>query len=81
MMNTVCVVAFNAEHAAMAQLLPPTDLRAEGSGRIYFFYEFAGAGVDIAHRDLDGEMLIETRQFKTLAEAQSWAEADAMAAR
>jgi hypothetical protein len=72
---SVCVVVVPERPAALWRLLlPPTDVRAHGAARVYLFYDAQGS--DLAFRDVDGELLIESRKFVTLAEAKAWAAED-----
>ena len=72
------VVSTSAEHEGIfRRLLPHTGRRAEGAGRIYFFYEVVGGGSDYSFAALDGEPLVEVHTFETLADADAWVTEDA----
>lgn len=73
----IAVVAMPTEHAHVARLLmPDTGMKARSADRLYFFYEVDG-GENVAFDDFDGALLIETHNFATMPEAQSWMRADA----
>ena len=74
----IAVVAMPTASAQLARLLmPDTGMKARSADRLYFFYEVDNNGENLIFDDLDGALLIETYNFATMPEAQSWMRADA----
>jgi hypothetical protein len=72
------VIVIPAANRALAQfLIPPTGRIAEGGDTLYLFYSIGhGAAQDCTYTDIDGEPLVATHAFETLADADRWVASD-----
>jgi hypothetical protein len=74
---TYTVLAVDAHYYIAGQLLPPTGMVGRGADRIYLFYQCSFSPPDRVVLFEDGEEVIASHSFPTLAEATAWADGDA----